>query len=352
MNPFLNKNSIYFGNNAYVELSQFIDKAKISKIFVLIDDNTKVHCFPYFKTQVNFDFKVVEIQHGELNKTLDTCQFIWKELSHLGADRKSLLINLGGGVVTDIGGFVASCYRRGISFLHVPTTLLGMVDAAIGGKTGVDLMNLKNQIGVINQPEMILYDFDFLSTLPLIELKSGFAEVLKHGLIHSKRYVQDCLDIKTIHTKSVIPLIEESIEIKQRIVLQDTQEHGLRKALNYGHTLGHAIETFRMGLEQSMHLLHGEAIAIGLVLETYLSKEIFGFPEDDLMQLKKFVNATYNRQFFSKDDQREIIALMKFDKKNVGNNINFVLLEDIGRPRLDCKVDNDLIYKAFEYYLS
>ncbi len=278
--------------------------------------------------------------------------FIWEFLSNNGADRKSLLINLGGGLVTDIGGFAASCFRRGIAFLHVPTTLLAMVDAAIGGKNGVDLRHLKNQIGIVNQPEMIAYDYTYLSTLPKQEIISGYAEALKHGLIQSKSYFSDCLRIEIKDAQSVLPIIEESIKIKLNIVLQDTHEKGIRKALNFGHTLGHAIETYRLGLEPSKHLLHGEAIAIGLVLETYISKELFGFPTSELERLKAFIDSTYTKQQFSIDDQNEIINLMKFDKKNIGNAINFVLLEAIGKPKLDCKVNNDLIYKAFDYYLT
>ena len=352
MNPLLSANSIHLGNSVYKRLNSYISEQNYSKVFLLVDNNSQQYCLTRFDKNIDFQVEVIKINSGEQFKTLDTCQIIWSELSEKGADRKSILINLGGGVITDIGGFVASCFRRGISFLHIPTTLLGMVDAAIGGKTGVDLMHLKNQIGVINQPDMVLYDFRFLSTLPKIELVSGFAEILKHGLIVSKNYLDKCFTVNDISYETVIPLIQESIETKLKIVLEDTNENGIRKALNYGHTLGHAIETYRMEQESSQHLLHGEAIAIGLVLETFISKELYGFPEEDLEKLKNFIDSTYVKQDFSNKDQNEIINIMKYDKKNIGDNVNFVLLKEIGKPVLDCKVDNDLIFTAFEYYQS
>ena len=352
MNKTLTSNLIFMGEDSYRMLNKYVSDKSFSSVFVLVDSNTKKDCLPKFMTQINFDVMALEIPSGEAYKTVETCLEIWDFLSANGADRKTLLINLGGGVVTDIGGFAASCFRRGIAFLHIPTTLLGMVDAAIGGKNGVDLKHLKNQIGVVKQPGMILYDFQYLSTLPLKEIKSGFAEAVKHGLIQSNSYFDDCVSLENLNAQSVLPIIEESIQIKLNIVLQYTDEKGIRKALNFGHTLGHAIETYRMGLEPSKQLLHGEAIAIGLVLESYISKELLGFPNQNLETLRDFIDTTYTKQFFSVQEQTEIINLMKFDKKNVGNDINFVLLEDVGKPILDCKVSNDLIYKAFEYYLT
>lgn len=348
----LNSNSIHIGKDSYQILTKYVNNYNFSSVFVLVDEHTNRFCLPHFSKQINFNFSPIIISAGEANKTVETCLDIWEFLSNNGADRKSLLINLGGGVVTDIGGFAASCFRRGIKFLHIPTTLLGMVDAAIGGKNGVDFKHLKNQIGVVRQPEMIVYDFSYLETLPLPEIKSGYAEAVKHGLIQSKDYFNACVGLQQLDSNTVLKIIEESISIKLQIVLQDTNEKGIRKALNFGHTLGHAIETYRMGFDASKHLLHGEAIAIGLVLETFISKEVFGFPNQDLERLKSFIDTIYTKQFFSTTDQNEIINLMKFDKKNVGTDINFVLLEEIGKPVLDCKVNNSLIYKAFDYYLT
>lgn len=347
-----NSNSIFFNKEAFENLNIFIDEQDISSIFVLVDDNTQKYCLDILKQKLSSGFKVISILPGEQYKTLDTCAFIWEKLSDKGADRKSLLINLGGGVVTDIGGFAASCFRRGISFIHIPTTLLCMVDAAIGGKNGVDFKHLKNQIGIIRPPKMILIDKDFLKTLPQEQIVSGFAEILKHGLIYSKSktYFDDCLSVDKLDFQNVKHLIDESINIKLQIVDKDVDEQGLRKVLNYGHTLGHAIESYRMGLEASKHLLHGEAIAVGLILETYISQKLLGFPESQLNQLKSFIHQYFPFQKFDKNDQSQIIELMKYDKKNTKNQINFVLLKKIGEPVLDQQVENDLIFEAFKFY--
>jgi 3-dehydroquinate synthase len=227
-----------------------------------------------------------------------------------------------------------------------------MVDAALGGKNGVDLNSLKNQIGVIRLPDIILIDTQYLKFLPEIQLLSGFAEMIKHGLIGNanKSYFYNCMQVENFTVSQVESLINESVQIKSKIVEEDINETGLRKALNYGHTLGHALESYRMSLQPDYHLFHGEAIAIGLILETYISHKLFGFPKEDLEQLKSFVHRHYQKQHFEINAQDKIIELMKFDKKNVKDKVNFVLLKTIGVPRFDCLVDNVLIYEAFEYY--
>jgi 3-dehydroquinate synthase len=352
MSNIYEKNSVYFGDDAYEKLNEWVLKREFSSIVVLVDSNTKVHCLSYFENKLKFDFKTVCIEAGEEFKNIHTCLEVWQTLSDLGADRKTLLISLGGGVVTDTGGFVASCYKRGIPFIHIPTSLLGMVDASIGGKNGVDMNNLKNQIGVIKPPEMIIIDPVFLRTLPDNQIISGFAEIIKHGLINAETadYFYDCLSLLKFDSESVQSLIRESIAVKLNIVEIDVNEKGLRKALNYGHTLGHAIESYRMTLDKSQHLLHGEAIAIGLILETYISQKLFGFPKSKLVELKSFIKIHYPMPHFKKAEQDTIIDFMKHDKKNLGGNVNFVLLEDIGKPRLDCRVENELIYDAFDFY--
>ncbi|RRO25639.1 3-dehydroquinate synthase [Flavobacteriaceae bacterium 14752] len=343
---------VFYDKNAFKVLNKFLKKTNPSSLFVLVDQNTEKYCLEILKYRIDFDFKVISIQAGEEFKTLDTCAYIWETLSNSGADRKSLLINLGGGVITDIGGFTASCFKRGISFIHIPTSLLGMVDAAIGGKNGVDFKNLKNQIGVIRNPEIVIIEKDFLKTLPYEQVVSGFAEMLKHGLINSKnqKYFEDCLAVERLRHVQIRHLIDESITIKQDVVSSDIEEKGLRKVLNYGHTLGHAIESFRMSKDQSKHLLHGEAIAIGLVLETYISHKMYDFSIENLKQLKSFVHKYFPFEKFSRADIDKIIQLMKYDKKNVSNQVNFVLLKSLGKPALDCVVEHDLIYKAFKYY--
>ena len=257
-----------------------------SKVFILVDSNTQKHCLAKFKSKCDFEIDlVIEIKPGEEYKTIQTCTTVWDSLSTMGGDRKSLLINLGGGVVTDLGGFVASTFKRGIDFINVPTTLLAMVDASIGGKTGVDFEALKNQIGVINQPEMILVFAEFLDTLDQRQVKSGFAEMLKHGLIFDQDYWNGLIPLNELD--QVGEHIKKSTEIKSSVVEQDPYEAGLRKKLNFGHTLGHAIESYFLVETNRQTLLHGEAIAVGMVLEAYLSHELTGLSKLELDEIKK-----------------------------------------------------------------
>ena len=290
---------------------------------------------------------ILEIQSGEENKHIQTCLQIWEDLSNLDGDRKSLLINLGGGVLTDMGGFVASTFKRGIDFINIPTTLLAMVDASIGGKTGVDLGSLKNQIGVINQPQMVLIFPEFLTTLDPRQIKSGYAEMLKHGLIKDKDYWGD-LTKKSNFTDA--SCIQRSIAIKNDVVLQDPTEQGLRKILNFGHTLGHAIESYCLENHDRKTLLHGEAIAIGMILEGYLSHELRGLSKLSLDEIKKSFLRFFDKVDFTEDDIDSILQLLKYDKKNSHGNVNFVLLQAIGEAVIDIEVPEELFQKAFAYY--
>ncbi|MBT8261025.1 MAG: 3-dehydroquinate synthase [Bacteroidia bacterium] len=343
---------IFFNENCYIELNNFLRKTDFSKIFILVDTNTHEHCLPYFLSQLETEIviEIIEIKAGEIHKNIETCAGVWNALSELDADRKSLIINVGGGVVTDLGGFVASTFKRGIKYINVPTSLLSMVDASVGGKTGVDLGTLKNQIGVINFSEMVLIDTQFLNTLPTKEINSGMAEMLKHGLIQDEAYWKKMANVKAEDYKNFDTLIYESVVIKNNIVLQDPNENGLRKTLNYGHTLGHAIESYFLLDRDKPTLLHGEAIAIGMILATYLSKKLFNFPEEKLDFIKKILIHNYGKITFKKHDYKNIIELLKFDKKNSHGNINFVLLEDIAKTKIDCIVTNELILESFEYY--
>lgn len=347
-----NNYAIHFNSACYEKLNSFITDSNFSKIFVLVDSNTHKYCLPYFLSNIttSANFEIIEIESGEIHKTIDTCVGVWNALSELDADRKSLIINVGGGVVTDLGGFVASTFRRGIKYINVPTTLLAMVDASVGGKTGVDLGTLKNQIGVVNFSEMVLVDSHFLDSLPQNEMRSGLAEMLKHGLIHSETYWNDLNNLNALTLDDLEKLIHESIVIKNNIVSIDPNENGLRKTLNYGHTLGHAIESFCLENENKTTLLHGEAIVIGMILATYLSYELVGFPENKLHDIKNALIKLYGKTNFNTDEINAIIELMKFDKKNSHGNINFVLLEDIGKAKIDQTVPNELIHKSFNYY--
>lgn len=346
--------AVHFNATGYKKLNNYLKDNRFSKIFIIVDNNTHVHCLPHFMSKLETDLacEIIEIDAGEANKNIDTCVGVWNALSELGADRKSLIINVGGGVVTDLGGFVACTFKRGLKYINVPTSLLAMVDASVGGKTGVDLGALKNQVGVISSGDMVLVDTSFLDTLPQNHLKSGLAEMLKHGLIYDPLYWSEFLDLNNLSLADLDNLIHQSVEIKNTIVTKDPFEHGLRKTLNFGHTLGHAIESYFLSETDKEELLHGEAIAIGMIMETYISSELLGFPIDEMEIIKQTFLKIFNKVSIETSNYDAIIDLLKYDKKNEHGNINFVLLEKIGVPKTDCLVDNELLIKAFEYYKS
>ncbi|HEX8269826.1 MAG TPA: 3-dehydroquinate synthase [Flavobacterium sp.] len=345
---------INFNQNGYQNLNAFLSSTKFSGIFVLVDNNTSEHCLPRFLQQVATDLRIeiIEIESGEQAKSIDTCVEVWKVLTELGADRKSIIINLGGGVVTDLGGFVASTFKRGIAFIHVPTTLLAMVDASIGGKNGVDLGNLKNQVGVINVPKLVLVDTDFLETLPQNEMRSGLAEMLKHGLIADKSYWEHFLDLSKLDFADFDALVHRSIGIKNDIVLQDPTENGIRKALNFGHTLGHAIESYFLEKESKSSLLHGEAVAVGMVLESYVAMIKGLLTKAEYSQIKDTIIGIFGTINFDAQDIEPISELLIHDKKNEFGRIQFALLDGIGQIKIDQIVENDLIAAAFFDYKS
>ncbi|MEZ4802648.1 MAG: 3-dehydroquinate synthase [Gelidibacter sp.] len=347
-----NTYAVHFNKTAYRELNAYLQNKRFSKLFVLVDEHTHEHCLNHFMAQLETDLivEIIEMEAGEQHKTIETCVGVWEALSELGADRKSLMINLGGGVVTDLGGFVACTFKRGIKYINAPTSLLAMVDASVGGKSGVDLGTLKNQIGVIQSGEMVLIDTSFLDTLPQNHLKSGLAEMLKHGLIADRTYWNRLADISTLTLNDLDLLIYDSVIIKKDIVSKDPFEKRERKYLNFGHTLGHAIESHFLKDKTKTELLHGEAIAIGMVLECYISTKLLGLSKEDCERVKTVMRNLFKFVDINPKDHYAIIDLLKYDKKNEHGNINFVLLESIGKPKSDCLVDNDLITEAFEYY--
>ena len=349
-----NSYSVHFNATGYEKLNNYLSDNHFSKVFLIVDTNTHVHCLPYFmsKLETDLDCEIIEIETGEAHKNIDTCVGVWNALSELGADRKSIIINLGGGVVTDLGGFVACTFKRGLKYINVPTSLLAMVDASVGGKTGVDLGALKNQVGVISTGDMVLVDSSFLDTLPQNQLKSGLAEMLKHGLINDESYWNKFLDLTNLALSDLDQLIHQSVQIKNTIVNEDPYEHGIRKTLNFGHTLGHAIESYFLSETDKKELLHGEAIAIGMIMETYISTELLGFKKDDLEIIKHTFLTIFDKVSIENTDYEAIIDLLKYDKKNEHGNVNFVLLKKIGLPEIDCLVKNELIIEAFEYYKS
>lgn len=343
---------VFYSEDAYAQLNHFIAESNYSLLFILVDSNTNNFCLARFLGRLHSDkiTEIIEMDPGEENKNIETCTGIWNVLSELGADRKSIIINLGGGVVTDLGGFVAATFKRGIDFVNVPTTLLSMVDASVGGKTGVDLGNLKNQVGLIIQPEMILIDPSYLESLPAIEMRSGLAEILKHGLIADKKYWEKASELHKLSLDDLEPLIAESIAIKTRIVEKDPEEENLRKTLNFGHTLGHAIESYFLASSEKEKLLHGEAIAIGMIMALYASCKIICFSENELQETSKKIIEHFPKLVITASEFEEIIQLLKFDKKNSHGNINFVLLKAIGEPEIDCTVPKDVLIEALNFY--
>lgn len=347
-----NKGIVHFNDNCYLSLNLSIKEKNYSKIFILADTNTHQACLPRLleHLECNIEIEIIEIEAGEINKNIETCSGVWSALSELECDRKSLMINIGGGVVTDLGAFVASTFKRGITYINIPTSLLAMVDASVGGKTGVDLGALKNQIGVISTPNMVLIDTVYLNTLPENQMRSGLAEMLKHGLITGESYWRNFKNLETLKIENLDKLIYDSVIIKKNVVDEDPFENGLRKTLNFGHTLGHAIESYFLSHDNKIDLLHGEAIAVGMILECYLSMRLLDFPMEKLDTIKRLFIGYYGKVLIIEKDYKPIMELLKYDKKNSHGNINFVLLKDIGVTKIDCTVDEDLIVDAFKYY--
>jgi len=343
---------VHFNENAYFSLKAYLKDNFHSKIFILVDANTKKHCLEMFleNAQLPSDIEIIEIEAGESFKNIDTCSFLWNKLSELGADRKSLMINLGGGVITDMGGFVASTFKRGIRFINIPTTLLSMVDASVGGKTGVDLGALKNQIGLFSNPEMVLIDMNFLDTVSEREMKSGLAEIIKYGFTFDQNLWLTIKEFKEVERETIRKLVHRSVVIKNNVVLADLLENDIRKSLNFGHTIGHAIESYFLESAHKENLTHGEAIAIGMVIELYYSSKVLDLPLDLAEELLGFINNFYGKVNIQKEDYPEIIDLMKFDKKNVSGKVNFVLLETLEKCKLDIQLPADLIEEGLLFY--
>lgn len=344
-------NHIFFEENAIEKLNEFLKNKKHSTMFVLVDENTHEHCLQYFLSLIQFErtIEIIEIESGEHNKNIQTVIQLWQILSDYKADRHAIMINLGGGVITDMGGFVASTYKRGIDFIQVPTSLLAMIDAAIGGKNGIDLGVLKNQIGTINPPELVMVMTKFLETLPKRQWRSGLSEMLKHGLIYSQEHWDKLSDLERLSSNDLIALIKESCEIKSEIVLSDPREQGLRKILNFGHTLGHAIESYALESNDIETLLHGEAIAIGMILEAHISYQKQYISSEIFEKIKSVISNYFefpNFQF----DYEELENYLLNDKKNRNGAVKFVLLNKIGEAKYDEDVDKNMIINSLEIF--
>jgi len=342
------------GHNIYFEsqlatLIELIDKETYSKVFVFADRNTSDFCLPVFRQMLDdFNgFDLIETDPGEENKNIDFCIGIWKTMLDFGADRKCLMINLGGGVITDMGGFVASTYKRGIDFINIPTTLLSMVDASVGGKTGIDIDNVKNMVGTFALPQAVFIETEFLKTLPPRELLSGFAEMIKHGLIADSAYYEE---LKQADYKNISPeAIHRSVTIKNEVVTEDPLEKGRRKILNFGHTIGHAVESYSLSKDKKS-LTHGEAIAIGMICEAWLSHKNSTLTAEELEEITKYIAKTYPKYLIKEKSFDQLSILMQSDKKNEHGNILFTLLEGIGRCTYNCRVSEIDVIDSMKYY--
>lgn len=346
--------TICFGVDHYAALSQLISDKKYSKVVLLVDENTAQHCLNYVLQWLAIDvaFEIIEIEQGEENKTIDTCTAVWESLVELNIDRKALLINVGGGMVCDLGGFVAATYKRGIDFVNIPTSLLAMVDASVGTKTGVNLGGLKNMIGSFSQPQMVLIDTAFLETLPGNQMRSGLAEMFKHGLIADASYWNQLKNLSELTTEDLMLLIYHSVSLKNEIVLQDPLEQNVRKLLNFGHTLGHVIETYSHSDKGIQPLLHGEAIAIGMVLEAFISYKKNLLTKNLYLEIKETLNLMFESIVFTENDIEICSHLLIHDKKNENGLVQFTLLNSIGSGVINEVVESELIKEAFNNYMS
>ena len=329
---------------------------KDSRCFVLVDEYTRKHCVPYtvsLKRLLTMSSslqtaKIIEIPSGEHHKNLETFTRIIEQLSANHADRNSVLINLGGGMICDIGGFAAACYKRGMDFINIPTTLLSMIDAAHGGKTGVNSENLKNQIGTFAPAKMVVIDVNFLNTLPKEQLLSGFAEMIKMALITSVDFWTAVKQIDLNNLKALEPLIFETIQKKMQVVKNDPTEQNVRKILNFGHTFGHAFET--LTLENGKKLLHGYAVAMGIWCELWLSEKMLNFDAELRQEISDFILSKYPKFQIQPEDFERLLEYLSQDKKNSNGEIRSVLLEKIGEPRYDLTCSKELCLEALQAY--
>jgi len=340
--------SLFFTDAIHEKLKEYVSDESYSSIVILVDENTDKHCYPLIQEALPGHHKIV-IKSGEAYKTLETCKQIWTELTNYQLDRNSLLINLGGGVIGDMGGFCAATYKRGIDFINLPTTLLSQVDASIGGKLGIDFKGFKNHIGLFKDPNAILIDTVFLKTLSKNEFLSGFAEIIKHSIIASEEQ-WNYLSSTPFEDINFAELIPKSVAIKKRVVEEDPYEKGKRKILNFGHTVGHAIESFY--LDSDSHLLHGEAIAIGMICESYIARKLNLLSEKENKLIENFIRKHYRTHQSIEDDIEGIYALALQDKKNKASKILMSLPNGIGSAQFDIEVNQQLFVESLNYYSS
>ena len=345
------KQKVVISENLERDIVSAISECQHDRIFVLTDETTQQLCWPKIK---NFkalkDCTPIIIKATDTHKNLDTLSQVWQALSSGGATRHSLMINLGGGMVTDLGGFAASTFKRGIDFINIPTTLLAMVDASVGGKTGINFGGLKNEIGVFSDSRFVIINTQFLDTLDHDNICSGYAEMLKHGLISDERTWAELVtfNLDNPDLSQLQRMVADSIKVKERIVEADPHEHGIRKALNLGHTMGHAFESFTM--RRGTPILHGYAVAYGLISELYMSARKTDFPTDRMHQTVRFIRENYGTLNITCDDYPTLIELMHHDKKNTAGIINFTLLGNVGDIRINQTANEEEIKEALDFF--
>ena len=346
----LMKQSIIISKCLKHELDMAVASCEHDRVFIITDDTTKDKCRPLLDGAECLDgAETISIPPTDTNKNLESLALVWKALSENGATRHSCVINLGGGMVTDLGGFAASTFKRGVNFINIPTTLLAMVDASVGGKTGVNFNGLKNEIGVFNDAKAVIIDTNFLKTLDETNLCSGYAEMIKHGLISDEDMWSSLMrfDILAPDYARLQNMVADSIKVKERIVEEDPHEAGIRKALNLGHTAGHAFESFAM--KKGSPILHGYAVAFGTVCELYLSCIKTGFPVEKMRQTATYIREKYGTIAFTCKDYDALIELMRHDKKNTSGVINFTLLGGIGDIRINQTATEEEMFEAFDF---
>lgn len=337
---------VYINENTL--LADFISQLKPSRTFVLVDEHTEQNCLVYIMEDLPPDAVIIQVDSGEINKNIETASFIWKSLLYHGADRQALVINLGGGVIGDLGGFCAATFMRGIRFIQVPTTLLSQVDAAVGGKLGVDLDHHKNIVGVFKQPEAVFIFTHFIKSLPYRQLQSGYAEIVKHHLIADAAAWHKYKQVNDLSELPYTDLVNHSILIKNDVVCKDPEEKGIRKILNFGHTIGHAIEGLLLHTDKP--LTHGDAVAIGMVCEAHLSMQCGFLKEKEVAEIKEHILRIFGHKYKSMPAADDIIRAMRFDKKNENGEIRFTLLKAIGEAVYNMVVEEEHIKRALEFY--
>ena len=345
--------NIIFSQQIDVELRKIVQKYPVGKVFLLTDQKAAGFCLPLIQPVIDeFSIRTVAIPSGEENKNIQSVGLVWDFLSNKGADRKSLLINIGGGMLTDLGGFAASTFKRGLGFVNIPTTLLAQVDASLGGKTGFNFNGLKNEIGVFMEPNSVIINVNFLKTIDQANFLSGYAEMLKHGLIKSREHWDELLafDMENIDYDALQEIIAHSVAVKEWHVLNDLTEQNIRKALNFGHTVGHAFESYAM--KTGRPILHGYAVVYGMIAELYLSVKQCGLGIEELNSISSWMISKYGKFEIQESDFEALYQLMTHDKKNEGKRINFTLIPEIGKVEINVDCSKELIVEALKYYKS